>query len=53
MLETIRLRKYLFSGLLVFIIIIFPTPIQAQFGDFGFGERPPVEKLSTKGYSLA
>ena len=50
MLETIRFHQYLSCGLLVLFIMVAPTPIQAQFGDFGFGEKPVVEKLSAKGY---
>ena len=50
MLETIRLPKNLLCGLVVLIVMIFSAPIQAQFTDFGFGEKPPVEKLSAQGY---
>ena len=50
MLETIRLRKYVSSGLLMLLIMVAPATIQAQFGDFGFGEKPVVEKLSVKSY---
>ena len=50
MLETIRLRKYLSCGLLVLLIMVVPATIQAQFGDFGFGEKPVVEKLSANSY---
>ena len=50
MLETIRLRKNLFYGLLVLIAMLYPARIQAQLADFGFGEKPPAEKLSAKGY---
>ena len=42
--------KNLFCGLVVLIAMIYPAHIQAQFADFGFGEKPPVEKLSAKGY---
>ncbi len=48
--QIIKLRKYFFCGLLVLITIISPVHIQAQFTDFGFGERPPAEKLSATGY---
>ena len=50
MLETIGLRKNLFYGLLVLIAMLYPAHIQAQLADFGFGEKPPAEKLSAKGY---
>ena len=42
--------KNLFCGLVVLIVMLYPVHIQAQFADFGFGEKPPVEKLSAKGY---
>ena len=53
--KTIRFRKYLIYGLLVFIIIMcegFSTSmhVQAQLADFGIGEPPPAEKLAAKGY---
>ena len=50
MLKTIGLRKHLLCGLLVLISMIASAPIQAQFADFGFGDKPPAEKLSAKGY---
>ena len=50
MLETIRLDKYLRCWLLVLVIMATSVPVQAQLADFGFGESPPVEKLSVKGY---
>ena len=50
MLETIRLRKYIASGLLMLLIMAAPTTLHAQFGDFGFGEKPVAEKLSVKSY---
>ena len=50
MLKTISLPKYVSSGLFMLLIMVAPATIQAQFGDFGFGEKPVVEKLSVKSY---
>ena len=50
MLETISLRKSVSSGLFMLLIMVAPATIHAQFGDFGFGEKPVVEKLSAKSY---
>ena len=50
MLKTVKRHQYLFWSLLPLIAIIFPVRTQAQFADFGLGEKAPVEKLSAKGY---
>ena len=42
--------KNLVCGLVVLIVMMYPAHIQAQFADFGLGEKSPVEKLSAKGY---
>ena len=50
MLNTIKLRKYLFWCALALITITSTMRVQAQFADFGLGEGPPVEKLTAEGY---
>lgn len=50
MLKTGKRHLYLCCSLLTLIAIIFPVRTQAQFADFGLGEKAPVEKLSAKGY---
>ncbi|MYB94395.1 thioredoxin fold domain-containing protein [Candidatus Poribacteria bacterium] len=50
MLKTVKRHQYLFWSLLTLIAITFPVHTQAQFADFGLGEKVPVEKLAAKGY---
>ncbi len=50
MLKTVKLYKYRLCGLLTLITLCFPICTQAQFADFGLGEKAPVEKLAVKGY---
>ena len=50
MLNTIKLRKYLFWCALALITITSTMRVQAQFADFGLGGGPPVEKLTAEGY---
>ena len=50
MLKTGKRHLYLCCSLLTLIAIIFPVRTQAQFADFGLGEKAPVEKLAAKGY---
>ena len=50
MLKTVKRRQYLFWSLLTLIAITCPIRTQAQFADFGLGEKAPVEKLAAKGY---
>ena len=50
MLKTVKRYQYLFWSLLTLIAINFPVHTQAQFADFGLGEKVPVEKLAAKGY---
>ena len=50
MFRTAQRYQYLFWSLLILIAITFPMHAHAQFGDLLFGEKPAVEKLSTKGY---
>ena len=43
MLKTVKLYKYRLCGLLTLITLCFPICTQAQFADFGLGEKAPVE----------
>ena len=50
MLKIPKLHKYPLWVLLTLITTVFPICAWAQLADFGFSGRPPVEKLSAKGY---
>lgn len=50
MLKIPKLEKYPLWVLLTLITTVFPICTRAQLADFGFSEKPPVQKLSTEGY---
>ena len=50
MLKIFKLHKFLLWILFTLGTVTFPIYVQAQFGDFGFVEKPPAAKLTAKGY---
>ena len=44
------LHKLIFWTLLILSAITFPMSAQAQLADFGLVEKPPIEKLTARGY---